>query len=61
MERPIGFSRAVRIGNQISVAGTAAIGDDGTNIGVGNVYIQTKHCLEITKKAIVEAGGYEPL
>ncbi len=57
MEKPISFSRASRIGNQIAVAGTAAIGDDGKTVGVGNVYEQTKHCLEITKNAIEEAGG----
>lgn len=56
MEKPIGFSRASRIGNIIAVAGTAAIGSDGT-VGVGNVYEQTKYRIEIMKKAIEEAGG----
>lgn len=56
MEKPIGFSRASRIGNIIAVSGTAAIGPDGT-VGVGNVYEQTKHCIEIMRKAIDEAGG----
>ncbi len=56
MEKPIGFSRATRIGDVIAVAGTAAIGPDGT-VGVGNVYEQTKYCIEIMKKAIEEAGG----
>lgn len=56
MEKPIGFSRASRIGNIIAIAGTAAIGPDGT-VGVGNVYEQTKYCIEIMKKAIEDAGG----
>ena len=56
MEKPIGFSRASRIGNTIAVAGTAAIGPDGT-VGIGEVYEQTKYCIEIMKKAIEDAGG----
>ena len=57
MEGPIGFSRASRVGNVIAVEGTAAIGLDGQTVGIGNVYEQTKHCIEIIKKAIEEAGG----
>jgi enamine deaminase RidA (YjgF/YER057c/UK114 family) len=57
MEGPIGFSRASRVGNVIAVAGTAAIGLDGRTVGINNVYEQTKHCIEIMKKAIEEAGG----
>ncbi len=57
MEKPIGFSRATRVGNRIAVAGTAAIGPDGQTVGVNNVYEQTKYCIGIMKKAIEEAGG----
>ncbi len=57
MEEPIGFSRAVRIGNMISVSGTAPIASDGTTAHPGNVYEQTRHCILIMKKAIEEAGG----
>jgi enamine deaminase RidA (YjgF/YER057c/UK114 family) len=57
MEKPIGFSRACRVGNIIAVAGTAAIGPDGKTAGINNVYEQTKFCIEIMKKAIEEAGG----
>jgi enamine deaminase RidA (YjgF/YER057c/UK114 family) len=57
MEKPIGFSRASRIGNMIAVSGTAAIGPDGNTILPNNVYEQTKYCIEIMKKAIEEAGG----
>jgi enamine deaminase RidA (YjgF/YER057c/UK114 family) len=56
-EKPIGFSRAVRIGNIISIAGTAPIADDGTTAYPGDLYKQTKRCLEIMKKAISDAGG----
>ncbi len=56
-EKPIGFSRAVRIGNIISVSGTAAIAPDGSTMHLNDVYGQTKYCIEIMKKAIEEAGG----
>lgn len=57
MEKPIGFSRAVRIGNVICVAGTAAIAPDGSVACPGDVYGQTKYCIEIMKGAIEQAGG----
>ncbi|NGX31425.1 MAG: 2-iminobutanoate/2-iminopropanoate deaminase [Chlamydiae bacterium] len=57
MERSIGFSRAVKIGNMISVSGTAAIAPDGSTVSLGSVYEQTKCCIGIMKKAIEEAGG----
>jgi enamine deaminase RidA (YjgF/YER057c/UK114 family) len=57
MEEPIGFSRAVRVGNFISVSGTAAIMPDGSTSSPGDVYGQTKYCIEIMRKAIEEAGG----
>ena len=56
-EKPIGFSRAVRVGNNISVSGTGPIGPDGATVGVGDAYTQAKRCLEIIKKAIEDAGG----
>ena len=56
MEKPIGFSRASRVGNVIAVAGTAPIGPAGT-VGLDDVYQQTKCCIEIMKKAIEDAGG----
>ena len=56
-EKTIGFSRAVRVGNSIHVSGTAPISPDGTTAYRGNAYLQTKHCLEIIKKAIEDAGG----
>jgi len=56
-EKPIGFSRAVRIGNFISVSGTAPIGQDGKTASPGDLYGQTIRCFEIIKQAIVDAGG----
>jgi enamine deaminase RidA (YjgF/YER057c/UK114 family) len=56
-EKPIGFSRAVRIGNIISVAGTAPIAPDGSTDHTNDLYNQTKRCFEIIKQAITDAGG----
>jgi enamine deaminase RidA (YjgF/YER057c/UK114 family) len=52
-----GFSRAVRIGNTISVAGTAPIAADGSTAAPGDAYGQTQRCFEIIEQAITEAGG----
>lgn len=56
-EQPIGLSRAVRHGPWIAVSGTAPIASDGTTAFAGDVYAQTKRCLEIMLRAIVDAGG----
>jgi enamine deaminase RidA (YjgF/YER057c/UK114 family) len=56
-EPTIGFSRAVRVGPWIAVAGTAPIGPDGAAAAPGDVYGQTKRCLEIMLRAVEEAGG----
>ena len=56
LEEQIGFSRACRVGNVISVSGTASI-KDGETFCVGDVYGQTKYCLELSIRAIKEAGG----
>ena len=52
-EREIGFSRAVRVGDIIEVAGTAPIDANAS----GDCYRQTKRCLEIIAAALAEAGG----
>jgi enamine deaminase RidA (YjgF/YER057c/UK114 family) len=56
-EKPIGFSRAVRIGNILAVSGTAPIASNGSTSCPGDLYGQTQRCLEIMKEAIAEAGG----
>ncbi|HUV06287.1 MAG TPA: RidA family protein [Spirochaetia bacterium] len=56
-EGPIGFSRAVRVGNTICVSGTAPIAEDGSAACPGDLYGQTKRCIEIMRGAIEEAGG----
>lgn len=56
MEPVIGFSRAVRSGPFVSVAGTAPIGPDGRTAHVGDVYAQTQLCLAIAQRALEDAG-----
>ena len=55
-EPRIGFSRAVRIGQLVAVAGTAPIAHGGGVACMGDVYGQTRRCLEIVAEAIAEAG-----
>ncbi len=55
-EEQIGYSRAVRVGNIIEVAGTTAV--DGNNvIGKNNIYEQTKFIFSKIEKALIEAGA----
>lgn len=53
----IGFSRAVRVGNHISVGGTAPIDANGKTVGVGDPAAQTRQCLETIKAALEQAGA----
>ena len=57
LEPEIGFSRAVRVGQFVAVAGTAPIAAAGGTAAPGDVYGQTIRCLEIIAKAVQEAGG----
>lgn len=54
---PVGYSRAVRVGNLVEVAGTTASAPDGTVITPGDMYGQTKACLEIMLSAMAELGA----
>ncbi|MFI6416393.1 Rid family hydrolase [Streptomyces sp. NPDC050842] len=57
LEPEIGFSRAVRKGAYVAVAGTAPIGDDGAAVAPGDVYAQTARCLDIAEAALKAAGA----
>lgn len=57
MEGVVGFSRAVRVGPFISIGGTAPVDLDGKTVGIGDVAVQTRQCLEIIKAALEQAGS----
>jgi enamine deaminase RidA (YjgF/YER057c/UK114 family) len=51
----IGFSRAVRVGDRVFVAGTAPVWPDGEVDP--DVSVQARRCLEIIGDALTEAGA----
>src|SRR5436190_2022649 len=55
-EQRVGYSRAVRVGNQVWVAGTAPIMPDDADPPAG-AYDQAKVCLAIIAQALAEAGA----
>lgn len=55
-EEVVGYSRAVRVGNIIEVAGTTAM-DGDTLIGEGDVYAQTNYIFRKIERALAEAGS----
>ena len=56
MEPILGFSRAIRTGKQIMVAGTAPIEPDGQTTP-GDAAAQMERCCAIIAKAIEDLGG----
>ncbi|HKX89937.1 MAG TPA: RidA family protein [Sphingopyxis sp.] len=51
-----GYSRAVRVGNRIDVAGCAPIEPDGTSTP-GDAGVQAARCLTIITEALAALGG----
>lgn len=55
-ETRIGYSRAVRVGQQVFVAGTTAM-QDGKVIGKDSPAAQTRRILEIIEQSLTQAGA----
>ncbi len=56
-EEIVGYSRAVRIGNVVEVAGTTAVDEAGNVVGSDDPGAQTSYILQKIEKALAAAGA----
>ena len=56
-EQIVGYSRAVRIGDQVFVSGTTASAEDGSVIGIGDPAAQTEYIIRKIEKALRDVGA----
>lgn len=53
----VGYSRAVRVGNIVEVAGTTAVDEQGNVVGLNDAYEQTRFIFAKIEKALTAAGA----
>lgn len=56
-EKKVGYCRAVAVGPQVFVGGTAPVRPEGGTHAPGDAYAQTRRCLDIVEAALRELGG----
>ncbi|MFI5302497.1 MAG: RidA family protein [Polyangiales bacterium] len=53
----VGYCRALAVGRQVWVSGTAPVDDDGGVFAPGDAYAQTRRCLDLGESALRALGG----
>lgn len=56
-EETVGYSRAVRVGNMVEVAGTTAVDEAGRVVGPGDPYEQARYIFQKIERALNAAGA----
>ena len=55
--KPVGFSPATRVGNQVFVSGQVATNADGELVGIGDARAQSEQCFRNIEAALSAAGA----
>lgn len=56
-EAAVGYSRAIRVGDRVSVSGTTATDEEGNVVGVGDPEAQTERAIANVERALEESGA----
>jgi len=56
-EAAVGYSRAIRVGDKVSVSGTTATDEKGNVLGVGDPGAQTERAIANVERALTDVGA----